>query len=131
MTLPTLALVTPAMASANNGNWQTAQRWARLLRDHYVVRLMAQWRMATRPDDRAARAALGGFGAAWHATRFGGRRPLVLVLTGTDLYRDIAEDDAALSARWHWPSGWWCCTKLVCRTCPNTAATRRWSACNR
>jgi hypothetical protein len=43
MTLPTLALVTPAMASANNGNWQTAQRWARLLRDHYVVRLMAQW----------------------------------------------------------------------------------------
>jgi hypothetical protein len=37
MTLPTLALVTPALASANNGNWQTAQRWARLLRGHYRV----------------------------------------------------------------------------------------------
>jgi hypothetical protein len=31
----------------------------------------------------------------------------VLVLTGTDLYRDI-EADAARSARWRWPTGWWC-----------------------
>ena len=30
--------------------------------------------------------------AAWHAQR---RGPLVLVLTGTDLYRDIASDAAA------------------------------------
>lgn len=95
MTLPTLALVTPAMASANNGNWQTAQRWARLLRNHYVVRLMAQW---SGGDDalmialHARRSAASV--AAWHA-RFGGRRPLLVVLTGTDLYRDIAEDAAA------------------------------------
>jgi putative glycosyltransferase (TIGR04348 family) len=95
MTLPTLALVTPAMASANNGNWQTAQRWARLLRDHYVVRLMAQWS----DGDEALMIALharrsAASAAAWHS-RFGGRRPLVVVLTGTDLYRDIAEDVSA------------------------------------
>ena len=95
MTLPTLALVTPAMASANNGNWQTAQRWARLLRGHYVVRLMAQWS----DGDESLMVALharrsAASVAAWHA-RFGGRRPLMVVLTGTDLYRDIAHDASA------------------------------------
>lgn len=53
---------------------------------------MARWRR--RPDDRAACAALGGFGGGL-ARRFRGRRPLLLVLTGTDLYRDIADDAAA------------------------------------
>jgi hypothetical protein len=58
-----MALVTPALASANNGNWQTAQRWARLLRGHYRVVLMPQWQKRRRgPDDRVACAALGGFG---------------------------------------------------------------------
>ena len=34
-----IILVTPALASANNGNWQTAQRWARLLAPAYRVTL--------------------------------------------------------------------------------------------
>ena len=37
---PVIALVTPALATANNGNWQTAQRWARMLAGDYEVRLM-------------------------------------------------------------------------------------------
>ena len=95
MTLPTLALVTPALASANNGNWQTAQRWARLLRGHYRVALMPHWQ----GGDEALMIALHARRsapsvAAWHA-RFEGRRPLLLVLTGTDLYRDIAHGAAA------------------------------------
>ena len=38
-----VALVTPALASANNGNWQTAHRWSQMLRDHYQVHLQTQW----------------------------------------------------------------------------------------
>ena len=32
---PILVIVSPALASANNGNWQTAWRWARMLRPTY------------------------------------------------------------------------------------------------
>ena len=42
-TKPVVALITPALAAANNGNWQTAQRWARLLAGDYEVRLMKDW----------------------------------------------------------------------------------------
>ena len=31
------------MADANNGNWQTARRWARMLSGHYRVRLVPAW----------------------------------------------------------------------------------------
>ena len=91
----TLVLVTPALASANNGNWQTAQRWARMLGGHYRVRLTDEWRAGD--DDlmialHARRSAASV--AAWHHAH-GGRRPLVLVLTGTDLYRDITQDAGA------------------------------------
>lgn len=95
MTLPTLALVTPALASANNGNWQTAQRWARLLRGHYRVVLMPRWPGGDEDLMIALHARRSAASvAAWHDA-YGGRRPLLLVLTGTDLYRDIADDAAA------------------------------------
>ena len=90
-------IVTPALASANNGNWQTAQRWARLLSGHYRVRLAAQWQPGSaEPEDillalHARRSAASV--AAWAAQPQ--RRALVLVLTGTDLYRDINDDSSA------------------------------------
>lgn len=90
-------IVTPAGADANNGNWQTARRWAGLLRAAYRVRLAAQWDGG---DDalmialHARRSAASV--AAWHAAA--PRRPLVLVLTGTDLYRDIDVDATAASS---------------------------------
>ena len=96
-------IVCPASAKANNGNWQTGKRWAAFLRTRYRVTLAGQW-----PPDAAARAAserapqllialharrsaasLAAFGAAWPL------RPSVLLLTGTDLYRDIRTDAAA------------------------------------
>ena len=43
MRKPSLCIVTPALADANNGNWQTARRWARLLAGHYAVRLASHW----------------------------------------------------------------------------------------
>jgi len=90
-----LVIVTPALAQANNGNWQTAQRWARLLRPAYRVRLAAQWRegdggaLLIALHARRSAASL----VAWHAAH--PARPAVLVLTGTDLYRDIAADASA------------------------------------
>lgn len=86
-----VVLVTPALADANNGNWQTAHRWAGLLGTAYRVDLAAGWAAG----DQALMIALharrcAGPVAAWRAAH--PRRPLVVVLTGTDLYRDIDHD---------------------------------------
>jgi putative glycosyltransferase (TIGR04348 family) len=89
-----LVIVTPALAQANNGNWQTAQRWARLLRPAYRVRLAEHWsegndELLVALHARRSAASIAAWRAAYPA------RPVVLVLTGTDLYRDIATDASA------------------------------------
>ena len=38
-----IVIVTPALASANNGNWQTAWRWARFLSADYRVHITDAW----------------------------------------------------------------------------------------
>jgi putative glycosyltransferase (TIGR04348 family) len=89
-----IVIVTPALADANNGNWQTARRWARMLSQAYRVRLAAAWNggdenlMIALHARRSATSV-----ASWQAQRAGA--PLIVVLTGTDLYRDIAIDAAA------------------------------------
>lgn len=94
-----IALVTPALAAANNGNWQTASRWARFLAADYRVTVLPRWQ--GEPADvlialHARRSAPSI--AAWAAQAE--RRPLIVVLTGTDLYRDIDLDaDAQASLR--------------------------------
>lgn len=101
---PRLVLVTPALADANNGNWQTAARWARLLAPVARVQLSAAWSPDTADGDAALMVALharrsAASIAAWRAAH--PRRPLVVVLTGTDLYRDIDHDaDAQRSLQW-------------------------------
>lgn len=92
-----VCIVTPALADANNGNWQTAQRWAGLLEGDYRVSLRKEWVGSASGDAdilvalHARRSAASV--SAWAAAH--PRRPLVLVLTGTDLYRDIYRDEAA------------------------------------
>jgi putative glycosyltransferase (TIGR04348 family) len=86
-----IVIVTPALADANNGNWQTARRWARMLGSAYRVRLAARWDAG----DEALLIALharrsAASVAAWR--RQPSARPLLVALTGTDLYRDIAID---------------------------------------
>ncbi|MDO8420064.1 MAG: selenoneine biosynthesis selenosugar synthase SenB [Rubrivivax sp.] len=93
-----IVIVTPALAAANNGNWQTARRWARYLVDDYRVHVTDAWTPRSAGPDAALMIALharrsAASVAAWHATH--PRRPLILVLTGTDLYRDIDTDAAA------------------------------------
>lgn len=90
-----VGIVTPAKPSSNNGNWQTAWRWSRLLAERYRVRVLQRWR--DEPVDllialHARRSAASI--QAWHDAQ---RGPLVLVLTGTDLYRDV-DDDASAQA---------------------------------
>jgi putative glycosyltransferase (TIGR04348 family) len=101
-----IVIVTPALADANNGNWQTAQRWSRLMSQHraqaypaarhapYRVRLAAAWEggeadlLIVLHARRSAASA-----ARWKADR--PHAPLIAVMTGTDLYRDIQTDASA------------------------------------
>jgi putative glycosyltransferase (TIGR04348 family) len=82
-----IALVTPAGPGMRNGNRHTALRWAAFLRAAgHKVEVSVQW-----SPERPADAML-----ALHARRsyasikaFPADRPLVVALTGTDVYRDI------------------------------------------
>jgi putative glycosyltransferase (TIGR04348 family) len=97
MSKPLICIVTPALAEANNGNWQTAHRWQRMLAKHYEVKLFKHWSKPCTPNP-AAMLALHAHKSAesirnW-AQAYPGR-PLTVVLTGTDLYRDIASQTQA------------------------------------
>lgn len=89
-----ICLVTPALADANNGNWQTARRWSRMLMDNYQVNVKRAW--SGEPADLLL--ALHARRSAASVERFARERPgcpIAVVLTGTDLYRDIHVDSAA------------------------------------
>ena len=91
-----VVIVSPALADANNGNWQTARRWQALLSPH-SARIVRQWPDAKASDDQVMLALHARRSAdsvqAWHAQH--NQRGLGVVLTGTDLYRDIAHDPQA------------------------------------
>lgn len=98
-----IALVTPAPPASRAGNRNTALRWARLLRQlGHRVRICTEWHPAA--DDPLEARAPADLMLALHARRShasmrrfreAGRRPLVLALTGTDLYRDLGIDAQA------------------------------------
>ncbi len=100
MTKAHIWIVSPAFADANNGNWQSASRWARFLRTRHRVTLTRQW-----PDAEQSDAAPPDLLIALHARRSAASldawarahpdRPSILLLTGTDLYRDIQTDASA------------------------------------
>src|SRR5260221_10458766 len=84
-----ICIVTPARAGARNGNRHTAQRWAGFLRAlGHRVSIMLQW------DDEPCDLLLALHARRSHASVAAYRRqfperPLVVTLTGTDLYRDL------------------------------------------
>jgi putative glycosyltransferase (TIGR04348 family) len=97
-----VVIVSPAQARENNGNWQTASRWAHFLRARYDVAIVPEWTPAMPAPDllialhaRRSAASLAAY------TRVQPGRPSVLVLTGTDLYRDIATDAQAQASLQH------------------------------
>jgi len=88
---PHIVIISPALANANNGNWQTARRWSSFLHKDYRVSIAVQW--DGHPCDamialhaRRSAPSIAAFSAAFPS------RPLIVVLTGTDLYRDILTD---------------------------------------
>jgi putative glycosyltransferase (TIGR04348 family) len=97
---PTVGIITPALRASNTGNWHTAARWARFLRPDYRVRVLDAW--DGKPCDvlialhaRRSADSIAAFRAA-HPERGVG-----VVLTGTDLYRDLpANRDAQRSLEW-------------------------------
>ena len=97
-----VVIVSPALADANNGNWQTARRWRQMLSPHYAVRIVRQWpdaaasgrdRVLLALHARRSAASVAAWAAAQGAA--GNAPGLAVVLTGTDLYRDIHSDEAA------------------------------------
>lgn len=90
-----IAIVTPAAARSRSGNRHTALRWGRMLAAlGHRVSITTEWD-GTDADlllalhARRSHAAVAAF-SQQHPTR-----PLVLALTGTDLYRDIRNDASA------------------------------------
>lgn len=94
MAKPRVVIISPASAKANNGNWQTARRWAHFLREEYRVTVLGEWNGVDCDAVIAlhARRSAPSIDAAARALP---ARPCVVVLTGTDLYRDIRIDAGA------------------------------------
>jgi putative glycosyltransferase (TIGR04348 family) len=90
--LPRVSIVSPALAGANNGNWHTAARWQRFLAPVARVEVVA---IGAEDGDADLLIALHARRSAASVARWRARRPaapIVLVLTGTDLYRDLDHD---------------------------------------
>ena len=102
MTTQHIWIVSPASAQSNNGNWQSASRWARFLRGRYRVTISLQWpdpaHDAPPPDLLIALHARRSAPSLDAWTRACPGRPSILLLTGTDLYRDIDTDPEAQRA---------------------------------
>ncbi|HVB48189.1 MAG TPA: selenoneine biosynthesis selenosugar synthase SenB [Burkholderiales bacterium] len=100
-----IALVTPAGSGTRTGNRHTALRWATFLRHAgHSVSLMTEWTPHTEADlmlalhARRSHPSIRAFADALPG------RPLVVALTGTDVYRDIhvsaeARESLALAHR--------------------------------
>ena len=94
---PVVAIITPALADANNGNWRTASRWQSLLEGHFRTIVHSSW-----PFDPQQQAsiliALHARRSADSIRRYRAAHPngaLIVVLTGTDLYADLATSEQA------------------------------------
>lgn len=90
-----ILIVTPYAAAANNGNVRTAERWADLLSSRYrvIVRTPAEGLVAA--DLLISLHARRSHPALLEWRRREGNKPVIVVLTGTDLYHDIPVHDAA------------------------------------
>lgn len=94
MVIPRVLIVSPALADANNGNWRTASRWAQFLSGVAEVEIARAWD----GGHCDAMIALHARRCADSIARLRAARPdcpIALVLTGTDVYRDIDESKAA------------------------------------
>lgn len=93
-----IAIVSPASSGPRSGNRHTAARWARFLREAgHGVAVATRWEFGGEDvlialHARKSYDSIERFHAAWPGA------PLIVVLTGTDLYRDIRSDRNARRA---------------------------------
>jgi putative glycosyltransferase (TIGR04348 family) len=87
-----ISIITPAGAHTRHGNRNTATRWAGFLRAAgHRVELTQEWAERRADVMIALHARRSHDSIARYAQSFP-ERPLIVVLTGTDLYRDIQTD---------------------------------------
>jgi putative glycosyltransferase (TIGR04348 family) len=90
-----IALITPAAPGSRHGNRGTAMRWAGMLRElGHRVKVQVDWD-GTRADLMLALHARRSHASIRDFANSLPHQPLILALTGTDLYRDIRSDAAA------------------------------------
>src|SRR5574340_493312 len=87
-----IVIVTPAAARVRNGNRNTAQRWAVLLRQlGHRVSVQVEWN-GGRTDLMLALHARRSHVSIKRFVECCPASPLIVALTGTDLYRDIRDN---------------------------------------
>lgn len=90
-----IEIVTPKGRGSGSGNWTTADRWAHLLGESgHEVSVSESWNgeetgLLIALHARRSHESIVRFAASYP------ERPLVVALTGTDLYRDLRESAAA------------------------------------
>ena len=90
-------IVTPAPRGSRAGNRVTADRWAKLLRSlGHDVRVTTTWDGA--PDVLLALHARRSHDSIRRFHDAFSDRPIIVALTGTDVYRDIHEDEKAVES---------------------------------
>ncbi len=91
-----ILIVTPAKPGSRHGNRNTATRWARQLRaSGHEVEIVVDASEASRAHDVMIALHARRSAASISLWKSKPDRPLILALTGTDLYRDIRTDAAA------------------------------------
>jgi len=84
-----IAIAVPPSAVPRSGNWHTAARWAGFLRElGHRVRIVTRWR-GGHDDLLLALHARKSFDSIRRFSDLRPAAPLIVALTGTDLYRDI------------------------------------------
>lgn len=88
-----VVIVTPAKPGTLHGNRTTALRWANHLRSSgHTVDVQTEWSDGGQ-DIMIALHATRSHDAIVSWKKINGKKPLILIMTGTDLYRDLAVSD--------------------------------------
>ena len=95
-----VCIVTPGTPAANNGNWRTAARWSGLLGDRCQVIVQTEWDGSQADVLIALHARRSAGSVRRFAAAYPGRG-IGVMLTGTDLYRDLPESAEAIASLDH------------------------------